>query len=75
MLFDYTPRRAERKCNLTFPDDVIKYLYDFWIPVRRARRIDRSHCRFRNDSRRARKAQGSAMLGTAYFPGIAHAAV
>lgn len=54
--------------HLTFPNDVIKYLYDFWIPVRRARRIDRSHCRFRKYSRRAREGTGFRDAGYGPLP-------
>ncbi len=59
--------------HLTFPNDVIKYLYDFRIPVHRARWIDRSYCQFRK--KEAREGTGLRDAGYGRFPGIARAAV
>lgn len=60
--------------HLTFPNDVIKYLYDFWIPVRRARWIDRSHLNFAGKGGQG-EGTGLRDAGHSPLPGIVRAAV
>jgi len=52
--------------HLTFLNDVIKYLYDFWLPVRRARWINRSHGRFQR--KEARESTGPRDAGYGPLP-------